>query len=49
MDLPGVSNWMNAQSASLFLSVVTIAEVEDGIAKPRREKATRLPLHASTR
>jgi hypothetical protein len=33
--------WMEAQSASLFLSVVTIAEVEDGIAKLRREKATR--------
>ncbi|MET4799447.1 type II toxin-antitoxin system VapC family toxin [Bradyrhizobium sp. LB11.1] len=33
--------WMDAQSASLFLSVVTIAEVEDGIAKLRREKATR--------
>lgn len=33
--------WMDAQSASLYLSVVTIAEVEDGIAKLRREKATR--------
>ena len=33
--------WMETQSASLFLSVVTIAEVEDGIAKLRREKATR--------
>lgn len=33
--------WMHAQSSSLFLSVVTIAEVEDGIAKLRREKATR--------
>lgn len=33
--------WMDAQSSSLFLSVVTIAEVEDGIAKLRREKATR--------
>lgn len=33
--------WMDEQSASLFLSVVTIAEVEDGIAKLRREKATR--------
>ena len=32
---------MDAQSASLFLSVVTIAEVEDGIAKLRREKASR--------
>ncbi|MGY8705567.1 type II toxin-antitoxin system VapC family toxin [Bradyrhizobium sp. 18BD] len=33
--------WMDAQSSSLFLSVVTIAEVEDGIAKLRREKAMR--------
>ncbi|PJG55473.1 VapC toxin family PIN domain ribonuclease [Bradyrhizobium forestalis] len=33
--------WMDAQSGSLYLSVVTIAEVEDGIAKLRREKATR--------
>ena len=32
---------MDAQSSSLFLSVVTIAEVGDGIAKLRREKATR--------
>lgn len=33
--------WMDAQSSFLFLSVVTIAEIEDGIAKLRREKATR--------
>ncbi|MEZ2143126.1 type II toxin-antitoxin system VapC family toxin [Bradyrhizobium sp. DN5] len=33
--------WMDAQSASIFLSVVTIAEIEDGIAKLRREKAAR--------
>lgn len=32
---------MDAQSASIFLSVVTIAEIEDGIAKLRREKAAR--------
>lgn len=32
---------MDAHSDALFLSVVTIAEVEDGIAKLRREKATR--------
>ena len=32
---------MDAQSASLFLSVVTITEIEDGIAKLRRERATR--------
>jgi predicted nucleic acid-binding protein len=33
--------WMDVQSSSLFLSVVTLAEIEDGIAKLRREKATR--------
>ena len=33
--------WMDAQSASLFLSVITVAEIEDGIAKLRRERATR--------
>lgn len=32
---------MDAQSASLFISVVTIVEVEDGVAKLRRERATR--------
>lgn len=34
-------DWMDAHSASLFLSVVTVAEIEDGIAKLRREGATR--------
>jgi toxin FitB len=33
--------WMDANSAKLFLSVATIAEIEDGIAKARREGATR--------
>jgi predicted nucleic acid-binding protein len=33
--------WMDMHSASLFLSVVTVAEIEDGIAKSRREGATR--------
>ncbi|MDE2376333.1 type II toxin-antitoxin system VapC family toxin [Bradyrhizobium sp.] len=33
--------WMDAHSASLFISVVTIAEVEDGIAKLQRERAAR--------
>jgi predicted nucleic acid-binding protein len=33
--------WMDAHSASLFLSVVTVAEIEDGIAKSQREGATR--------
>ena len=32
---------MDAHPASLFLSVVTVAEIEDGIAKARREGATR--------
>ena len=33
--------WMDEHSASLYLSVVSIAEIEDGIAKARREKAQR--------
>jgi toxin FitB len=33
--------WIVAHSASLFLSAVTVAEIEDGIAKLRREGATR--------
>jgi len=33
--------WMDAHSASLFLSVVTVTEIEDGIAKSRREGAVR--------
>ena len=31
--------WMDKHSASLYLSVVTVAEIEDGIAKAHREKA----------
>jgi toxin FitB len=34
-------DWMDLHSASLFLSAVTIAEIEDGISKLRREGATR--------
>jgi predicted nucleic acid-binding protein len=33
--------WMDAHSAALFMSAVTIAEIEDGIAKLRREEASR--------
>jgi toxin FitB len=40
--------WMDAQSASLFLSSVTIAEIEDGIAKLRREGAGRKGADIST-
>jgi len=38
---------MDAHSASLFLSVVTVAEIEDGIAKARREGATRKSVDLS--
>jgi predicted nucleic acid-binding protein len=38
---PALVEWMDDQSASLFLSVVTVAEIEEGIAKLRREGATR--------
>ncbi len=34
-------DWMERNSESLFVSVVTIAEVEDGIAKAAREGAKR--------
>lgn len=33
--------WMDKHSASLFLSVVTVTEIKDGIAKSRREGARR--------
>lgn len=38
---PGVIEWMDLHSASLYLSAVTVAEIEDGIAKLRREGAAR--------
>ncbi len=38
VDLVG---WMERNSEHLYLSVITIAEVEDGIAKARREAADR--------
>jgi predicted nucleic acid-binding protein len=37
----GLIEWMDLHSSSLYLSAVTIAEIEDGIAKLRREGATR--------
>jgi predicted nucleic acid-binding protein len=33
--------WMDEQSADLYLSAVTVAEIADGIAKARRERAGR--------
>jgi predicted nucleic acid-binding protein len=33
--------WMDRHSAELYLSTITIAEIEDGIAKAHREKARR--------
>jgi predicted nucleic acid-binding protein len=36
-----VRAWLEAQSASLYLSVVTVAEIESGIAKAGREGAAR--------
>ncbi|GAN78080.1 PIN domain-containing protein [Acidisphaera rubrifaciens] len=38
---PGLVAWMEGNSDRLYLSVITVAEVEDGIAKARRERATR--------
>jgi toxin FitB len=36
-----LTKWMDSHSANLFLSAVTIAELADGIAKARREGASR--------
>jgi predicted nucleic acid-binding protein len=36
-----VVGWMDEHSDSLYLSAVTVAEIEDGIAKSRRENARR--------
>jgi toxin FitB len=33
--------WMEVHSADLYLSAVTVAEIEEGIARARREKASR--------
>jgi len=36
-----LAEWIDLHSASLFLSAVTVAEIEDGIAKLKREGASR--------
>jgi predicted nucleic acid-binding protein len=41
VPLPELAAWMDTHSAELFFSTVTIAEIEDGIAKAQREGATR--------
>jgi toxin FitB len=38
---PELIEWMDRHSTSLFMSAVTVAEIEDGIAKLRREGARR--------
>ena len=38
---PALLEWMDANSARLYLSAITIAEIEDGIAKARRQGASR--------
>ena len=38
---PALLAWMDVHSLALFLSAVTVAEIEDGITKARREGATR--------
>src|SRR5580704_9988475 len=40
-------DWMDSNSTALFLSAVTVAEVVDGIAKARREGATRKAANLS--
>lgn len=40
-----LAEWMDRHSDDLYLSVITVAEVESGIAKSRREGATRKADH----
>lgn len=37
----GLVRWMDEASDALFLSVVSVTEIEDGIGKAQRERATR--------
>ena len=39
--MPGLMAWVDRNSAALFLSVITVAEIEDGISKCRRQGASR--------
>lgn len=39
--VPNLIGWMEENTPLLYLSVITIAEVEDGIAKALRQNATR--------
>jgi toxin FitB len=43
-----LTKWMDQHSAKLYLSVVTVAEVEDGIAKAGRERARRKAADLTT-
>jgi toxin FitB len=38
---PAIVEWMDVHSADLFMSAVTVAEIENGISKLRREGARR--------
>ncbi len=38
--MPDLARWMDRNSQLLYLSVITVAEVESGIAKARRQAAT---------
>ncbi len=38
--VPDLARWMDRNSQHLYLSVITVAEVESGIAKARREATT---------
>lgn len=38
---PELTRWMDSRSNDLFVSAITVAEIADGIAKAKREGATR--------
>ncbi len=45
---PEVIEWMDSHSRDLFLSVITVVEIADGIAKAKREGAKRKASDLST-
>lgn len=40
-SVPALLEWMDRNSERLYVSVITVAEIEDGIAKSRRQGALR--------
>ena len=47
LERPELVQWMRANSGQLHISTITIAEIEIGIARARRKRATRKAMNLS--